>query len=68
MGVTAGTASEHRYQLCRDRHCDRFPCRVYKEGRRDGYDDGHREGYDEGYAQGFPDGIAACPGPHGGRG
>ncbi len=76
MGVRAGTQQEHRYQLCRDEYCDRFPCRVYKEGWRDGYDEGRRRGYDEGftdgyskghadgYAQGFGDGQAACPRAH----
>jgi flagellar biosynthesis/type III secretory pathway protein FliH len=66
MGVTTGTASEHRYQLCRDEGCERYLCRIYKEGRRDGYDDGYRQGYTDGYAQGFPEGLASCPGPHGG--
>ena len=32
MGFTAGTQEEHRYQLCRDEYCDRFPCRIYREG------------------------------------
>ena len=57
--------------------CDRFPCRIYREGRAHGYDDGHTRGYATGYAEGydagyrdgyergFPDGIAACPRPHG---
>ena len=57
--------------------CDRFPCRVYREGRAHGYDDGHAKGYAEGwakgydagyrdgYARGFPDGMDACPRPHG---
>ena len=64
-GSRRAPASEHRYQLCDDEFCDRFPCRVYKEGYADGYDDGHRRGYDEGYAagyaEGFGDGMAACP-------
>ena len=50
----------HRYQACTDEHCDRFPCRVYKEGYRNGWQDGHVAGY----AAGFPDGIAACPRAH----
>ena len=32
MGLLAGTSSEHRYQRCDDEYCDRFPCRVYREG------------------------------------
>jgi hypothetical protein len=68
MGVRTGTSTEHRYQLCRDEFCDRFICRVYQEGRRDGYGEGHRRGWDEGYtagySKGFPDGQDACPLPH----
>lgn len=73
--LRAGT--EHRYQLCRDDDCDRFPCRVYKEGHRDGfgagweqgwiagYVKGYQDGYRKGYDAGYPDGMAACPLPHG---
>ena len=25
-------SGEHRYQTCDDEWCDRFPCRVYREG------------------------------------
>jgi hypothetical protein len=66
MALAAATSAEHRYQTCRDEDCDRFPCRIYKEGYRNGYQDGHGDGLAEGYANGFEDGIAACPGPHGG--
>jgi len=66
MGLQAGDGQEHRYQLCKDENCDRFPCRVYKEGYRNGHQDGYAEGTASGYAAGFEDGIAACPGPHGG--
>ena len=52
--VTAVTAArgEHRYESCRDKECERIPCRAF------------REGYGEGYDDGFPDGIAACPREH----
>jgi flagellar biosynthesis/type III secretory pathway protein FliH len=70
MAVQAGTREEHRYQLCRDEYCDRFPCRLYKEGFRNGREEGFRNGYDEGYADGygagFSAGLASCPGPHSG--
>jgi hypothetical protein len=66
MALLPGVRQEHRYQLCRDDDCDRFPCRVYKEGWRDGWPDGHQHGHAEGYAAGFGDGLASCPGPHGG--
>jgi hypothetical protein len=70
MAVRMPAQQEHRYQLCRDDDCDRFPCRVYKDGYRGGYEDGRRRGYAEGYADGygagFGEGLASCPGPHGG--
>jgi hypothetical protein len=66
QGRTAGPDGGHRYQSCKDEHCERFPCRVYREGFADGHAAGYSTGYADGYAQGFPDGIAACPGPHSG--
>jgi hypothetical protein len=66
----ASTGNAHEYTACKDRDCSRFPCRVYKEGRGDGYDVGFQrgvaEGYAEGYDRGFIDGIDACPRPHDG--
>jgi hypothetical protein len=68
----------HEYASCDDDDCQRFPCRVYKEGREAGrvegfalgyaagYPKGYNDGYAAGYAAGFPDGLASCPGPHGG--
>ena len=67
MGLRTSEGTEHRYQLCRDEDCDRFPCRVYREGYRNGYEDGYATGYGAGYSAGFGDGMAACPGPHGGE-
>lgn len=67
MGLLASTAEEHRYQLCKDEYCERFPCRVYKEGYRNGYEDGYGAGYGAGYSAGFAEGMASCPGPHGGE-
>jgi hypothetical protein len=70
MGSAAGTGQDHRYQLCRDEYCERFPCRVYLEGRREGDAEGYRRGWDRGYAggfgAGFSEGLASCPGPHNG--
>ena len=37
-------SEEHRYQTCQDEYCDRFPCRVYREGYRNGYEDGYGDG------------------------
>ena len=64
MGVRERTQQEHRYQLCRDEYCERFPCRVYKEGHRDGLEEGRRLGYDEGFVAGFSEGMDACPRAH----
>jgi hypothetical protein len=50
---------EHDYRTCEDRDCERFPCRVYKEGHADGFDDGHAAGYATGYAEGYGEGFAA---------
>ena len=51
--------TQHRYQTCRDGSCERFPCRVYKEGYSDGYDDGYAAGEAAGYDRGHSDGYAA---------
>lgn len=62
MALPASTGTEHRYQLCRDEYCERFPCRLYKEGQRDGYEDGRErgraEGFASGYSKGYGDGIS----------
>jgi hypothetical protein len=67
MGLKTDNGTEHRYQHCDDEYCDRFPCRIYKEGYRNGYEDGYSAGTAAGYANGFQDGMGACPGPHGGE-
>jgi len=65
LGVlTNGRAQEHRYQTCRDESCERFACRVWREGYGAGHGAGKAEGHAEGYDEGFVDGMAACPGPH----
>ena len=58
MGLLTGNAAEHRYEQCGDEYCQRFPCRVYKQGYADGWRDGHLAGYAEGYADGFSEGYA----------
>lgn len=85
--ATPKQADNHDYRQCyydslpdRGRaaqDCDRFPCRIYREGRAHGWDDGHTRGYAEGWAKGYeagyrdgyergyPDGVDACPRPHG---
>ena len=32
MGVLTDARTQHRYQTCRDEECQRFACRVYREG------------------------------------
>jgi hypothetical protein len=60
----------HEYTACDDEDCQRFPCRVYREGRADGRVEGcqigYAEGFADGYGTGFSEGLASCPGPHGG--
>jgi len=51
MGLITGNGTDHRYQQCDDEYCERFPCRVYKEGYREGYADGHGAGYSSGFAE-----------------
>jgi hypothetical protein len=62
MGLRTSSPQEHRYQLCKDEYCERFPCRVYREGYDAGYADGHGAGYSagaaDGYAAGYSDGAA----------
>lgn len=68
MGSTTGTSTEHRYPLCRDESCERYACRIFKEGQRDGYDLGwHRgraAGHAEGFQAGYAEGVASCPRNH----
>jgi hypothetical protein len=59
MGVLNGARTQHRYQACRDEDCQRFACRVYKEGYWDGYARGFAEGEAAGHAAGYAAGAAA---------
>jgi len=75
MGVLTDARTQHRYQTCRDEDCERFGCRVYREGHRHGkeegraegraegeaigYDKGHTAGYGEGHTAGYGEGYAA---------
>ena len=59
MGLARSTETEHRYQTCRDESCERFPCRVYKDGYRNGWLDGYAAGYAVGHADGYSEGYAA---------
>jgi hypothetical protein len=68
MGVLTGARTQHSYQRCRDEDCQRYACRVYREGyaaghaagEAKGYARGHAEGYSEGWAEGYAAGAASC--------
>jgi hypothetical protein len=66
--VLTGERAQHDYRRCRDEDCQRYACRIFKEGFGQGYGAGHSageaKGHAEGYDEGFVDGMAACPGPH----
>ena len=50
---------DHDYQTCDDPDCERFPCRVFKEGHSLGWYRGHGAGVAEAYPAGFTDGFEA---------
>lgn len=58
MGLQATGTDGHRYQLCRDEFCQRFACRVYREGYADGHGAGAAAGYAAGYGDGYAQGAA----------
>ncbi len=59
LEVLTNARTQHDYRRCRDEWCQRFACRVYKEGWRDGYARGHAEGEAIGHAEGYSEGYAA---------
>ena len=54
--VPSGNA--HEYTTCGDDDCQKFPCRVYKEGYGDGHSVGYGAGHADGYGAGYGDGHA----------
>jgi hypothetical protein len=58
MALLPRTREEHRYQACDSEWCERFPCRVYREGYEAGHAAGSASGYAEGHADGYADGYA----------
>lgn len=50
--------TRHEHVTCTDACCDKYACRVYREGR----EAGHPEGYAEGYAEGLAAGFSAAAG------
>ena len=67
MGVLTHARPQHRYQTCQDEECQRFACRVYREGYAAGHAAGEAAGraageaigYDRGHADGFAAGAAS---------
>lgn len=54
----AVTSTEHDYRRCHDEFCERFPCRVYREGFEAGHAAGGAAGFSEGYAAGYAEAAA----------
>lgn len=50
----------HDHAACTDPYCDKFTCRVYREG----VEAGRAEGEAEGFAKGYAAGLGDCPLPH----
>jgi flagellar biosynthesis/type III secretory pathway protein FliH len=71
MGVL-GVQTQHDYRRCRDEDCQRYACRIYREGYANGkaagnaeghaagLAEGYSKGHAEGYSQGYADGAANC--------
>lgn len=47
----------HDYASCRDPHCDKYACRIYREGIDEGRIEGQVEGFNEGLAEGLKQGF-----------
>ena len=62
--LTNGRTKEHLYQTCRDEFCQRYACRVYREGyfngKLAGVAQGRAEGEAIGYDRGYTAGAASC--------
>jgi hypothetical protein len=58
MGVL-GVRAQHRYQTCRDEDCQRYACRIYREGYSHGKAAGEAEGHAAGLAEGYSKGHTA---------
>jgi hypothetical protein len=72
VGVLTDARKQHLYQTCQDDLCQRFACRVYKEGyhngklagraegRAEGEAIGYAKGHTDGYGEGYAAGAASC--------
>lgn len=66
VAVTFLGRGRHHYATCRDPLCDRFGCRVYRQGFDAGYEAGasvSADAYADGYRDGRSDGYKAGAAP-----
>jgi len=52
-------SDEHDYSACPDPQCERFPCKVFREGYEAGFGAGYGAGYDDGHGDGYAEGYSA---------
>jgi hypothetical protein len=60
LGVLTDERTQHRYQTCRDESCERFACRIWREGVREGYQRGAAGGDAQAHTEGYAAGAASC--------
>ena len=59
LEVLTGERQQHSYRACQDEDCQRYACRIYREGYADGNAAGCAAGEAAGYGQGHADGYSA---------
>ena len=59
MGVKPDAPVQHRHQTCPDGDCQRYACRIWREGYDAGQATGEAKGHSEGYSEGFAAGAAS---------
>jgi flagellar biosynthesis/type III secretory pathway protein FliH len=64
MGVLTDARQQHDYRRCPDEDCQRFACRIWREGVDEGYQRGAAAGFAQGravgHAEGYAEGAASC--------
>jgi flagellar biosynthesis/type III secretory pathway protein FliH len=53
MAMGGPGPGEHHYRECTDEDCPAELCRIYQQGRSNGYDSGYNAGRSEGEAEGY---------------
>jgi hypothetical protein len=61
MAIDGPGSDEHDHRECTDEDCPAELCRIYKAGRRAGYNAGYVAGESEGYVAGYNEGQARRP-------